>query len=292
MTVQKYTLHKSEALLCVTVCIAMAAADGGGEMLTVFARPYMFLGAEIQDIRSMFFLAESRPPDDPDRALTEDEKQGLVSHLNKLLDQCDKLDLPVSKNLIESRLNDPPKSGREFELLIDALYAEIKDKLFVFVPERRRKFFHPRNFMSDGIKPAFPKGRIEMAEAGRAYAVGLFTACVFHSMRAVEIGLRAMAADLSVQFPFPLEQADWEGMIRQIESKIAAMKDLPKSAQKDQDQHFYSGAAIQFRYFKDAWRIRVAHSRGSYDETSALGVIEHATTFLQHLSKRVKEVAN
>jgi len=109
-------------------------------------------------------------------------------------------------------------------------------------------------------------------------------------MRAVEIGLRAMAIALEIdQFDFPLEQADWEGIIRKIESKIQALKDKAKTAEKDDAQHFNSNAAMEFRYFKDGWRVRVAHTRASYDEGQALRVLEHAVTFIEILSGRLKE---
>jgi hypothetical protein len=147
----------------------------------------------------------------------------------------------------------------------------------------------PRNFMSETTRDTFPTARQEMAEAGRSHAVGLYTAAVLHCVRAVEIGLRAMATELRVEFPFPLVQADQENVIRGIESKIAAMKDRKKDADKDADLNFYSEAAMQFRYFKDGWRVRAAHTRATYDESQSNGVIEHAATFLDILSKRLKE---
>jgi len=41
-----------------------------------------------------------------------------------------------------------------------------------------------------------------------------------------------MAAKLGVNLPFPLVQADWETLIRGIESKVQAMKDLKKGEEK------------------------------------------------------------
>jgi hypothetical protein len=205
------------------------------------------------------------------------------------VDLCPDLDLPVTAAVFSDAAEKLPSNFREFEILTNTLNAEIKSRLFVFVPSHRNKFMQPRNFMSETTRDTFPTARQEMAEAGRSHAVGLYTAAVLHCVRAVEIGLRAMATELRVEFPFPLVQADQENVIRGIESKIAAMKDRKKDADKDADLNFYSEAAMQFRYFKDGWRVRAAHTRATYDESQSNGVIEHAATFLDILSKRLKE---
>src|SRR5438094_13231 len=84
--------------------------------------------------------------------------------------------------------------------------------------------------------------------------------------RGGEIVLRTMASKLGVNLPFPLVQADWETLIRGIESKVQAMKDLKKGEEKDEMLNFYSNACMPFRYFKDGSRLRIFHARELYDE--------------------------
>ena len=57
------------------------------------------------------------------------------------------------------------------------------------------------------------------------------------------------------------------------------MKNLPRSTHKDELVNFYSQVAVQFRYFKDSWRVRVAHARETYEELSALKVFNHTLEF-------------
>src|SRR5436305_6059745 len=171
------------------------------DMLTVFARPFVLL-------------------------------QELQEHLTAVLDICENLDLSVSKELITDAKSDPPNNEREFAVLTKALYAEIRNKLLVVVPPHRRKFYNAREFIGTSIQAAFPSSFAELRLGGQCLAIGQFTACAFHSLRAVEIGLRTMAAKLGVNLPFPLVQADWETLIRGIESKVQAMKDLKKGEEK------------------------------------------------------------
>jgi hypothetical protein len=259
------------------------------DMLTKFATQFIELGSEIAEAQMVLYMVDSNAPGTPEHELRADEKAHLAGCIEKIVRLCPELDLPVTASVFEGAVAKPPTSGREFELLVSTLRAEIKSRQFVYVPAHRTKFMQPRHFMSELTRESFPNARQEMAGAGRCHAVGEYTAAVFHCMRAVEIGLRVMAADLGVEFKFPLELADQENIIRGIESKIVAMKDRAKSAEKDADQQFYSEAAMQFRYFKDGWRVRAAHTRATYDEAQALAVIEHAATFLDGLSKRLKE---
>lgn len=239
------------------------------DMLTKFARPFILLGEEIDEARMLYRICEGRHADDPEGKLNDEEKRHVSECFRKILMLCTELDLEVSKELFVESVNDIPTTTREYEILIKALYAEVKNKLFVFVPSHRTKYMQARHFMSAATKETFPKARSEMSLAGKCYAVGLYTAAVFHCVRAVEIGLRTMAIELRVELQFPIEQADQETLIGGIEAKIKALKEQTKSEQKDNDQNFYSKAAMEFRYFKDGWRVRVAHTRATYEEPEA-----------------------
>ena len=109
-------------------------------------------------------------------------------------------------------------------------------------------------------------------------------------MRAAEIGVRVLAKELKVSFPDkPLELAEWQNILDQADSKIIDMKALPRGTFKDEQVNFYSQAAVQFRYFKDAWRVRVAHARETYEESPALKVFNHTQEFFETLATRLKE---
>jgi cytochrome P450 len=140
------------------------------------------------------------------------------------------------------------------------------------------------------VTVAFPLAAKELVSAGNAFAAGLPTSCVFHSMRAAEIGVRVLAKALGVTFPDkPIELAEWQNILDQADSKIVAKKNLPRGSAKDEELNFYSQAAVQFRYFKDAWRIRVAHARETYEDYQARRIFDHTLEFFETLSARLKE---
>ena len=79
-------------------------------------------------------------------------------------------------------------------------------------------------------------------------------------------------------------------MIDNIESKISDLRSLPKGQAKDDLLTFYSEGAVQFRYFKDAWRNHVAHLREEYDRDQARSILTHTCDFMEHLAKNLREI--
>jgi hypothetical protein len=111
-------------------------------------------------------------------------------------------------------------------------------------------------------------------------------------MRAAEIGVRVLGVGLGVAFPNkPLELAEWASILDQADAKIVGMRQLRGGTHKDEELAFYSQAAVQFRYFKDGWRVRVAHARETYEETPAIRIFNHTHEFFETLASRLKEPA-
>jgi hypothetical protein len=182
---------------------------------------------------------------------------------------------------------DLPQTAREFSLLAKVVTSEMEARVAIFLSPSTAKYYEM--ILPIELSVAFTNASCELLDAGNCLALGQFTASVFHSMRAAEIGVRAMGASLNVKFPFPAELADWQNILDQIDTKIRDMKSLPKGTKKDEDIQFYSEAASQFRWFKDGWRVRVAHARAIYKESDARKVLDHTINFFETLSKRLME---
>lgn len=253
------------------------------EMLKIFAEDFIDLGQAFQSIPNCFYIAEQNP----DTPMTEDELNDLKQGLIRLKHDCDKMRLKVSSAIIAQKLNDLPQNHRELDTIIEIVKQEIQANLFLFVPAYRASHYEweaPKE-----LTAYFPKASIELIRAGKCYAKGEYTACVFHSMRAAEIGLRSLATYLDVTFQFPIELADWKNIIDQVEKQIKVKQQLPKGASKDEELKYCSQAATHFRYFKDAYRIFVAHARSTYDDEEALSIMEHTIEFLKGLSIKIME---
>jgi hypothetical protein len=262
------------------------------DMLKVSALQFIELGQRIADISTNLYMADMTSHDDPSTALRDDEREDMRQHLIKVWDVCNKLGLNVSGDLISSRVDrthgkaNVPESQREFDLLIDTVKSEIRNKTFLFIPAHVAKYYESDKLLSDQARAAFPSAALELRTAGSSLAAGFGTACVFHSMRALEHGLRALAVDVEVSF----DVQQWQNVIDQIEAKVRQLgKSLPAGLTKTERLQFLSAASASFSHFKDGWRNHVMHTRASYDEAQANVVVDQVRLFLEAISSRLKE---
>jgi hypothetical protein len=244
---------------------------------------YIHLGALITDMRVHYALIE-----DKDDAPKVKHEQRFKEDLKRVYNVCKDLDMGVSKALLESRLDDSPKTEGEFDVILEVLAKEAADKKFLFIPSHRSKYYDLT--IQSTITVAFPMASKELVSSGDCLAAGFYTASVFHAMRAAEIGVRVLANKMEVTFPDkPIELAEWQNILDQCDSKIVALKSMKRGAEKDEALNFYSQAAVQFRYFKDSWRVRVTHARETFEENKAIKIFDHTLDFFDVLATRLKE---
>ncbi|MGA2515306.1 MAG: HEPN domain-containing protein [Thermodesulfobacteriota bacterium] len=254
------------------------------DMLKFAASEYIEMGETINDIGICLHIGEL----DKEMVLTDQEKIDFIKLLNKLKTHCDNMHLKIASTLLKDALDIPPSNSETLEILIKAVKVEMSQHLFFFVPSHRAKYYERSDFNERFIS-FFPKALRELQHAGNSFTVGEYTASVFHSMRAAEIGLRALAQHLNVIFPFEINLAEWNALIKEIEKKIETQQQLPRSTARDEELKFCSEAASQFRHFKNGYRIFVAHARESYDEEPALSIMERTKEFLEGLSIKLSE---
>jgi hypothetical protein len=179
---------------------------------------------------------------------------------------------------------------RQLRVLSDAIEDQFMRRHCVYVPVRKADYmdgFAPQ--MSKQITDAFPSSAKDLIEACKCYALDRNSASVFHSMGVLQKGLYALAADLGVEFTEGIELENWQNIIESIEKKIREMQALKKGKEKDAKLTFYSEAAVQFRYVKDAWRNHVGHQREEYDSDQAHSILIHVRDFMKQLAARLKE---
>jgi hypothetical protein len=174
--------------------------------------------------------------------------------------------------------------------LMEELEFELGRRMVFYIPLEYAEFYDKPEKWFPTSPTAFPSAKYDIEEACKCYALERYTACVFHAMAVLQIGLYALAHDLGVFLKYPVELAEWQEVISAIEAKIEPLRQLPKSHPKrDELLTFYSGCATQFRYFKDAWRNHIAHMREKYTKTNAHSILLQVRDFMETLSTRLHE---
>lgn len=177
------------------------------------------------------------------------------------------------------------------------IFKVLDRRKFIQIAQDRGAFIDPEHPFGEAVSAAYPSAARDLTEASNCFAVECCTAAVFHLMRAAEFGLRAVAADRSVEFADkPLEDKEWGQILPSLDNKIAALrnratKDWPSSTVKDRQIRFYSEIASELRGFNDAWRRHVSHADALafYDRDACASVRTHVERFFKRLSERVSE---
>ena len=157
---------------------------------------------------------------------------------------------------------------------------ELREELIFRIAPNRKDYFEKDDLFGSAVSTAFPSSIDEIRSAGNCFAIEQWDACAFHLMRVLERGLGVLAT----KFKVPFEHTNWHNVIEQVEAAVRKM-DSSFGADWKEQQKFYSQAASQFMFFKDAWRNHVMHARDVYDEGKALSIFNHVDEFMKALAE-------
>ena len=260
------------------------------DMLRFYAATLVGIVRNLEILRHDFLVSHAFSLDDaPNWELLEQHLSDVEKHIGVL---------PLSRSLKEQvrRLQERAADHRPdnfiyMSALISELYnnivTELTEHSFLLIPsEVKWLYLTPENSLGSQFEAIFPEAVKDACDGIRCFALDQWTASVFHFMRVLENGLRRLAAEVGLPSEsMALDQ--WKNIIDQIVKKIGELEQLPKSQEKSVTLAYFSEAASNFRYFKDAWRNHVSHSRVTYDSKDAKRVMDHVIDFMQHLAKRI-----
>jgi hypothetical protein len=176
--------------------------------------------------------------------------------------------------------------------IIKGVNDNLRSRKFMYVPRDQAAYWDNIDLFGDDFIIGFPRAALlEMMEAGNCYSAGRWTACVFHSMRVAEYGLRILAKRLNVTITHkgkqcPLEYGDWNTVITGIKKKIADIRQNQKVGPKrEQALQFFSDAADHCEYMKDIWRNEISHTRRRSTKSESLAALNRVRDFVTPLAK-------
>jgi hypothetical protein len=216
---------------------------------------------------------------------------------------CDDLPLPVSKKAMErARVNIERFTQAESMVIgslaheLDGLAKTIADELdsieFMAIrPDRRKYFYADVNLFGEAVAEKFPSSTTDIVEAGRCFALWRNTACVFHCMRVLEVGLQCLGAAIGMTDPRP----NWEPVIARLDKLLRMTRDHlnrnPSEAVPEvhQNTDYYAGVSSYFNAVKIAWRNRVMHVGLEYTDEHTFLILNATEGFMKHLAGRLCE---
>ncbi len=159
---------------------------------------------------------------------------------------------------------------------------------FVLAPEKLDCYKNAVEYFGKQVNASFPSAQRDTENAAKCYAFGRDTACVFHLMRVMEIGLRALGKSLNNPDLDPTRNPSWDAILKKCGHELTLpIKD--RSAEWRQDDQFYSEATANLRAVKNAWRNPSLHVGSDYDDEQSLEILGAVKGFMRHLATKLKE---
>jgi HEPN domain-containing protein len=137
--------------------------------------------------------------------------------------------------------------------------------------------------MGKEVNDRLPDAIDDIEDAGKCLALGQGTACVLHTMRVLEVGLRTLARALNIPFA-----PSWESYLRQIGDNIG-QKHASKSPKWKKDEKFYRDLSGDLLTIKQAWRNPTMHVDRKYSIEEAEQIFQAAEHFMQRLARHFTE---
>ncbi len=217
------------------------------------------------------------------REMTAEEWQATREVWSQLQTHCESIQVndPI-QTMAEIFGRREPPANSELSVELRMLRAQIDQglakQLFMFISYDDSWFFNNALYFEPGVSTSFPSVKPEVLEAVNCYATDRSYGCVFHCMRILEIGLTSLAREVGLA-PSQYNYREWYKILEPIEKTVEKVTDRAK-------RDFYSQAAKQFRYFKDAWRNHTMHVHGiTYGKAESKIIMDSVRDFMQALAK-------
>jgi hypothetical protein len=185
----------------------------------------------------------------------------------------------------------------EIEHVLDSVWRELDKRHFFHLSPERAQYFNHAALLGESVNRVFPPAVPDIREAGNCLATDRNTAAVFHLMRSIEWGLRALCGHLGLNQAkrsrrgkvsyVPLAYSEWEALLNQLQPKVdTKIEKIRRGPRKQVEQEFYYGVLQDIRGIRDAWRNHVMHTRAEYSAQDADAIFEHVRRVMATLAER------
>jgi hypothetical protein len=251
---------------------------------------------EVTDIYDHLLLFRFRAVslnEQPDGPLDDDLSEDYRDALQQAFDDCRdqgvlSADLKRSLATAISRLRLRKYTSKSLAMALHDLEWQLNRRLnavnFALIPEEVTSYFEQDQLFGEVVYNAFPEARADIKDAGNCIAAELYTASVFHLMRAAELGLRRLARKLKAKVkydgkPQPLEYAVWDRIITACHNKIKEARAISPGGKREEALRRYSDIADHCLFMKDIWRNNTAHARRAYSQHEAIAAYKRVHDF-------------
>lgn len=241
---------------------------------------------------------------DAERAYpVDDEVRDIFKRLaHDLTPHLDTLDVPLTWMAADrlvtclTRTDLPQKlTYEDVSRLLGDISLRLKDELvlrsiYVLKQEEAKYFDSALGMFGPNISDKFQSCTYEIEEAGKCLAFERSTACVFHLMRVLEIGIGAVSKCLSIPDPVKDAERNWGTMLRKIREEIdRRSKLLQPQWSNTGDNTLLAEIFASLDAVRNVWRNATMHVETKYTPEEAERIFNAVKGFMMKLASRMDE---
>jgi len=224
-------------------------------------------------------------------------RESTEQMLAKFVTTIDNLGVPVTKltvrDLQSVLKNDSSLTffscGQLLLNLSETLRRELQSVTVFSLDATRASFYDPRKpLFGLEVDNKFPSIAYEIDQAGKCYACDLTTASVFHCIRSMEAGMRAMARCLAIPDPTKGKDRNWSNVGRSINTEME--KRWPASTGRmSGDGQIFDKLYGAISGMQNPYRNETMHLDAKYTAPEALHILELVKGLMQKIASRMDE---
>jgi hypothetical protein len=258
-------------------------------MLMNYAQAFAVIAADIEKTRAQVLIDASQTDQDvlnPEAFFVQQFRERICTLLAtcQQVAQLDRMTPPLGRMLAKI---DGGMTCSDLHHTLEALQLQLFDELdrirLYHVVEPYVPLYENPTPFGQAVFDNFPSANSDALNAGRCLALGQSTASVFHLMRVMEVGLRALSKALDIPYA-----PSWESHLKQIKKQIESPHKEKTRGWKAQEA-FYKDAMGDLEAIKLTWRNPTMHIVKEFDDDHARMIYLAVGTFMSRLATRLKE---
>jgi hypothetical protein len=251
-------------LLLASVNDQEANSDSASEKLTMLVRETKRLNLRItkEHLDEMF------------REILKDHPEHFGTYMRE--GQIDYVDLQLGEV-------DTKRICHHLESIYVTMRGELGAILFRAIPFEKNKYCDSNWLLDSPIYEKFPATLDEFQKAGRCYAYGENTACIFHLMRVTDFFLHRVSDSLGISY----DARNWGGISKAIAKKMEEKHQLKTEDWKEREP-FYAEVLTDLQAISRGHRNAALHElEKKYDEREAAYLLAVIESFARHVSENL-----
>lgn len=157
---------------------------------------------------------------------------------------------------------------------------ELEERLVFIIKPDMAKYFNPTQLIfGSEVSNKFPRWVEDITEAGNCYALGRYTASVFHLMRVMESSVQKFAKKLNLKLK--AKDETWYKILQHVNAAIKNMPENNKRAITKKNK--YMATSVHLDNVRRVWRNDVMHPKEKYTQEEAEDVLSAVRLFIKDL---------